>query len=623
MADGTLVFDTKLDTSGAETGLSNFGNTAKSALGGVAKVGAAALAAGATAAAALTKSAVDAYADYEQLTGGIETLFEDLSWDVEENAKKAFQTAGLSANEYMETVMSFSASLNQSLMKSDGNIARSADMADKAITDMADNANKMGSTMESIQNAYQGFAKQNYTMLDNLKLGYGGTKEEMQRLLDDAGKLANTKFDLSSYADIIDAIHVIQENMGITGTTAKEASETISGSFASMKSAWSNMMIAMTSGEDGDFNAYLDSLIGSVETFLGNVIPVVERALEGIGNLIAKLAPVIADKLPALVDQVLPPLLNAAASLINGLVNALPSILQVLLNVLPGVVQSIASVIMDNLPMIISVGAELLLSLAQGLGEALPELIPQIVDIVLDIVDTLLDNIDMLVDAGIQLLLGLADGLIEALPRLIERLPEIIIKVVDALIRNAPKLLEASLQLMIKLGEGLIKAIPEVLKAIPKILSGIWDSLKGAWPKMKEAGLNLIKGLAEGITNAKDWLISKIKSLCNNALGAIKSFFGIASPSKKFKWIGEMCVEGMAEGLEDMDSLADGVTASLGNITANVSGGNVGTATNGGLASAVAEILEGMGVYMDGRAVGQVTASSVNDTLGRFAVRRA
>ena len=251
MADGTLIFDTKLDSSGVETGLSKVGSTAKSALGSVAKVGTAALAAGTAAATALTTSAVKAYADYEQLTGGIETLFEDLSWDVEENAKRAFQTAGLSANEYMETVMSFSASLNQSLIKSDGNIARSAEMADKAITDMADNANKMGSSMESIQNAYQGFAKQNYTMLDNLKLGYGGTKEEMQRLLDDAGKLANTKFDLSSYADIIDAIHVIQENMGITGTTAKEASETISGSFASMKSAWQNMMIAMTSGEDG------------------------------------------------------------------------------------------------------------------------------------------------------------------------------------------------------------------------------------------------------------------------------------------------------------------------------------------------------------------------------------
>lgn len=623
MADGTLIFDTKLDSSGVETGLSKVGSTAKSALGTVAKVGSAALAAGVTAATALTTSAVKAYADYEQLTGGIETLFEDLSWDVEENAKRAFQTAGLSANEYMETVMSFSASLNQSLMKSDGNIARSAEMADKAITDMADNANKMGSSMESIQNAYQGFAKQNYTMLDNLKLGYGGTKEEMQRLLDDAGKLAHTKFDLSSYADIIDAIHVIQENMGITGTTAKEASETISGSFASMKSAWSNMMIAMTSGEDGDFNAYLDSLIGSVETFLGNVIPVIERALEGIGNLIEKLAPVIAEKLPGLVDKVLPSLLNAATSLINGLVKALPTILNVLLNVLPDVVKSIASTILDNLPMILQVGAEMLMSLAQGLAEALPELIPQIVDIVLDIVDTLLDNIDLLIDAGIQLIIGLAEGLVNALPRLIERIPEIVVKIVEALVRNAPKLMDAALKLITTLGEGIVKATPEVLKAIPKLLVDMWSAFLDGLPKMKEAGLNLIKGLGEGIVNARAWLIGKIKELCSNALGAIKSFFGIASPSKRFKWIGEMCVEGMAEGLEDMDNLADGVTASLGNISANVSGGNVGTATNGGIAGAVAAVLEGMGVYMDGRAVGQVTAESVNDTLGRFAVRRA
>ena len=176
---------------------------------------------------------------------------------------------------------------------------------------------------------------------------------------------------------------------------------------------------------------------------------------------------------------------------------------------------------------------------------------------------------------------------------------------------------------MIALGKGLIQAIPQVIKMIPQIITAIVGAFKNSWPQLKEAGLNMIKGLGEGIVGAKDWLIRKVKELCNNALGAIKSFFGIASPSKKFKWIGEMCVEGMAEGLEDMDTIADGVTASLGNITANVSGGSVGGATNGGIAGAVAEVLEGMGVFMDGVTVGRVTASSVNETLGRFAVRRA
>ena len=238
-----------MDTSGYEKSLddasskaSDFASKLKSGLATAAKVGVAALSAAATGVAALTTASIDQYAEYEQLVGGVDTLFKTASDKVQQYADKAYETAGMSANEYMNTVTSFSASLLQSLK---GDTEAAAQKADQAITDMADNANKMGTSMEMIQNAYQGFAKQNYTMLDNLKLGYGGTKEEMQRLLKDAEKLSGVKYDLSSYADIVDAIHVVQTEMGITGTTAREASTTIQGSVASMKGAWKNLVTAI------------------------------------------------------------------------------------------------------------------------------------------------------------------------------------------------------------------------------------------------------------------------------------------------------------------------------------------------------------------------------------------
>ena len=623
MADGTLIFDTKLDSSGLETGVSKIGSATKSALGGVAQVGAAALAAGATAAAALTTQAVKAFADYEQLTGGIETLFEDLDEDVIANADKAYKTAGLSANDYMETVMSFSASLNQSLIKTDGNIARSADLADLAILDMSDNANKMGSSMESIQNAYQGFAKQNYTMLDNLKLGYGGTKEEMQRLLKDAEKISGTKFDLANFSDVIEAIHVIQTDMGITGTTAKEAEQTISGSLAMVKASWENVLTAMGTGDQNKLTQTINEMVASVEKAGSNLIPVVEKALLGISQLIAQLSPKIAQKIPGIITQALPGLLNAGVQIIKtlsqGVLNAIPQLMPTVTQV----ILDLAKMLIDMAPDIIKCGIEVIVQLALGIADALPDLIPVAIDAIITIVDTLIDNVDQLVDAAIQIILALADGLINALPKLIEKAPEIIIKLVDALIRNAPKILQAGIDLIAKLAQGLVQAIPQLVAKVPQIITGLVNAVKQAIPQMVTVGRNLIEGIGNGISNATSWLIGKIKTLCNNSLNAIKNFFGIASPSKKFKWIGEMCVEGMEEGFEDMDSVADGVTASLNNISANASGGQVGVATNGGFASALADMLEGMGVYMDGRTVGYITADSVNDALGKFALRRA
>lgn len=628
MADGTLIFDTKLDSSGLETGVSKIGSVTKSALGSVAQVGAAALAAGATAAAALTTQAVKAYADYEQLVGGVETLFKGASDKVTANADAAYKTAGLSANEYMETVTSFSASLIQSL---GGDTEKAAEIADRAIIDMSDNANKMGSSMESIQNAYQGFAKGNYTMLDNLKLGYGGTKEEMARLIKDASKMKDVQNDLNvtvkdgdmSFANIANAISVVQANLGIAGTTAKEAEETISGSLAMVKSSWENVLTAMGTGDQNKLTKTINEMVNSVEKAGANLIPVVEKALLGISQLISQLAPQIAQKIPAIITQALPGLLKAGVQIIQtlsqGILNAIPQLMPTVTQV----ILDLAQMLIEMAPDIIKCGIEVIVQLALGIADALPDLIPVAIDAIITIVDTLIDNVDQLVDAAIQIILALADGLINALPRLIEKAPEIIIKLVTALINNAPKLIEASMQLMVTLGKGLIQAIPQVLAQVPQIITGLVNAVKQGVPQMLTVGRNLIEGIGNGITNATSWLIGKIQTLCNNALGAIKSFFGIASPSKKFKWIGEMCVEGMEEGFEDMDSVADGVTASLNNISANASGGQVGVATNGGFASALAEMMEGMGVYMDGRTVGYITADSVNDVLGKFALRRA
>lgn len=329
-------------------------------------------AAAATAVTALVSKSVGAFADYEQLTGGVETLFGAGGRSVEEyaqsvgksvsdiqgkydslmsaqnavleNANKAYMTAGMSANEYMDTVTGFSASLISSL---GGDTNKAADYANSALVDMSDNANKMGTDMESIKNAYQGFAKQNYTMLDNLKLGYGGTQEEMKRLLSDAEKLTGQKYDISSFADITQAIHAIQTQMDITGTTAKEASTTISGSWGSLKAAFENTLVGLTTGGEM-FNQSLDALVDSAKTFGQNVIPAITGALSGVGSLIESLAPVIVAELPSMVSDILPHLVSAAKSLVTGLISQLPALGRAVLDAIPSIFDGMTDVIGES-----------------------------------------------------------------------------------------------------------------------------------------------------------------------------------------------------------------------------------------------------------------------------------
>ena len=317
-----------------------------SAFANVGKVVAAGMAAGVTAVGALTKAAVESYAEYEQLVGGVETLFKDSSGIVQEYADNAYKTAGMSANDYMTNVTGFSASLLQGLH---GDTAEAARVADMAITDMADNANKMGTPIENITVAYQGFAKQNYTMLDNLKLGYGGTKAEMERLLADATKLTGVKYDINNLQDVYTAIHVIQGELGITGTTAKEAESTISGSINMMKASWANLLVAFADG-NRDIGPAIDAVVHSATVAVSNLIPVIGQALSGIGDFVQRIAPIIAQHLPGLVSTLLPKLLSAALSLVQGVVSALPGMLQAIVNLFPILIQNISAALHSASP---------------------------------------------------------------------------------------------------------------------------------------------------------------------------------------------------------------------------------------------------------------------------------
>lgn len=565
--------------------------------------------------------------------GGVETLFNSSTElfgtaanRVLTNANLAYKTAGLSANAYMDTVTSFSASLLQSL---EGDTQASVDKADMAITDMSDNANKMGTSMESIQNAYQGFAKQNYIMLDNLKLGYGGTKEEMERLLEDATALSGIEYDINSYADIVDAIHVVQTEMGITGTTAREASTTIEGSLNSAKAAWSNLLVGIAD-DNQDFDKLVENFVDSVVTAADNLIPRIETSITGLGNLIEKLLPVIVEEIPGIVNDILPELvesgINMIQSILNGIEQNLPQIMEGALLI----VNQLISAFLEMLPQLLDIGVQIILQLILGIGEALPTLIPAIVEAVLLITETLIENIDLLVDAAIQLISGLAEGLIAALPILIEKAPEIIIKLVDAIVENAPKLLEAAYEILTKLNEGLETYLPQLLAAIPdlvialvnkflslaskfieigkKFISQIKDAIVNKWEELKgfvpewvnsliqnfvnmisgfsEIGSNIVHGIWNGISAGWDWLIGNVKNLASSLLDAAKSTLGIHSPSREFAYLGRMCTAGFEEGISglmDPDGISRNVSASLGSIRANMegtsTGGNYGTYT--------------------------------------------
>lgn len=480
------------------------------------KVAVAAFTAAAAAVGALVKSSLDNYAEYEQLVGGVETLFKDSADTVEKYANNAYKTAGMSANEYMETVTSFSASLLQSL---GGDTAQAAEVADMAIRDMSDNANKMGTSIESIQNAYGGFAKQNFTMLDNLKLGYGGTKEEMERLLEDAQKLSGIEYDISSYSDIVEAIHVVQDEMGITGTTAKEASSTIQGSIASMGSAWQNLLTGLAD-ENADFDQLIENLIDSIATVIENILPRIKIIITGIIDMIKQLLP----QIPPLIADLLPELLDGATALIQGLIEILPTVIDAVIAILPDLIKAI----LNMLPDIVSAVLDIVTALGVAIAEMLPDIVDAIMDVLPALIDALLDAYPKLLEASFALFTAIIAAIPDIIEKLVGELPKIVSTIVSTLLENLPLIIEGAIQLFM----GLITAIPqitiELVKAIPQIIVGIVQGLIDGIPKLIDAGKEIFGGLFNGISQGTgklaEWASGAWDGI-KNAFSSVGSFF--------------------------------------------------------------------------------------------------
>lgn len=510
----------------------------------------------------VAKSAIGSYKDYEQLIGGTETLFGNAAKYVEDYANIAFKTAGLSTNEYLETLNGMAAALNQST----GSVWQSARLGNQAVIDMADNANKMGTSMEMIQNAYNGFSKQNYTMLDNLKLGYGGTKKEMARLLEDATKLSGIEYDIESYADIVSAIHVIQEEMGIAGTTSLEATETIEGSLNMVKSAWENL-IAGLGKDDADLGNLIDKLLNSIfgtdkeKGFLDNLLPRVETIISGINEftvqLSSRLPGIAAELLPQLTTMLLSMVTNSINSLNDNLDSMVASFQTIVENIIDTAITLVSSVI-QMMPSIIEMAINIIVTLANALAENIPELIPTIIEIVEAIIDVIIDNLPMIIDAASDIINALTEGIIESLPDISLAINKINYQIIATFLSLIPQLFELAAEFIWTLLGSMAEAIGEMLTADfwSEALGDIVHSFTDIdWPGI---GMECLEGIAAGFE--ANW--EKIKGAAKKAADGIKGIFtgelDIHSPSKVFEGYGQMIDEGLAIGIDS----GMGVTAS-------------------------------------------------------------
>lgn len=578
MSDGSVIIEIDGDSSKFQQALSKVGSVASKALKGLGVASAAAAGAVVT----IGKAAVTAYADYEQLVGGVETLFKDSASTVMEYANNAYKTAGMSANTYMETVTSFSASLLQSVGNDTAEAARVADMA---ITDMADNANKMGTDIERIQDAYQGFAKANYTMLDNLKLGYGGTKTEMERLLADAEKITGIKYDISNLNDVYQAIHVIQEEMDISGltweqameaynngtmtweealdslgTTAKEATSTIQGSLAMTKASWENLLVGMAD-DTQDFDALIDNFVSSISILGDNLLPRIQIVLEGVVKLVSALGPKIAETIPGLVESVLPGLLTGVTSIVTAIVD-----------VIPGLLDTLVQVVLSQGPSLIQAGLDLFLSLCDGFTNALPTLITAATEIITTLV-TMLTNPEFLVgmvSAAADMLMALAEGIIAALPILIAAAPVIIQNLVTAITESLPLLLTCAVTLIQTLVNGLIENLPllveSALSMVDSLVTGIQDNL----PMIVETAVTvlqtLIQTLIDNLPLVIETAITIALALAEGLLSCIPDLISAAFDLATSLLDTIMETDWLALGSDILDLIVDGLSSMIGEL---------------------------------------------------------
>lgn len=514
---GDAVLHFKGDSKDLDKTTSKVASGVKSAF----KVATGAIIGATTAVAGLVGASVKAYAEFEQLEGGIQKLYGDSADKLMEYANNAYKTVGMSANQYMSATTAFSAKL---LSDFGGDASKAADYADKAMAQIADNANTYGKyTTEELTLVYQNLSKGIYTTLDNLNLGFGGSKEGMQELLDKAEELSGVHYNIENFSDIVDAIQVVQDNLKISGTTANEAAKTISGSLNMTKAAWTNLITGL-SNKNADMGKLVTDFITSAETLLKNLLPVVEQALGSIVDVLPGLIDKLVAMLPGLLERILPVLIQSAIGLLNGLVNALPKIIPVLMD---GVIQAIKGLV-KILPVLIDAVLKGTIMIIQALAETLPDLLPEIVDAILQIIPILIDNLPLFIKAGAQLIIGLAQGLIQSIPKLLTQAWNII-----------------------------------------KSLTGYFNQLPGM---LVDIGKNLIIGLWNGIVNYEKWIINKIKSLGSTILKSIKSIFGVHSPSTEFEWIGKMNMVGFEKGMEGMKSEVQDTIDSMFNLQPNISG---------------------------------------------------
>ena len=593
---------------------SSAGKSAGSKLGTALKVGTAAAVAGLG---VIIAKSISEGGALEQSIGGVETLFKKNADTVRKYANEAYKTVGVSANEYMENVTGFSASLLQSM---GGDTKEAAKVAHTAMVDMGDNANKMGTDMRDIQNAYSGFAKQNYTMLDNLKIGYGGTKSEMERLLADAQKLTGVEYNIDNLDDVFMAIHAIQEEIGITGTTALEAEETIEGSLNAMKAAFANTLGALAIGEN--IQESFTALAETMSTFIfGNLLPMIGTIFQSLptaliaffqtaapllitegGNLIAQLGNGLITAIPQLLMQAqilmsqlilwlreqFPTILQNGVEFIlnfaNGFFEALPSVLSNIGQILNQVLVAIFAA----LPSIMQAGYDLIVGLAKGIWSNYPEIINRITHILTGLLNTILEHMPAITKKGWELVGKLAMGIWNNLPQIISTMGNLLASVIGSIGSYLPKFLNEGLKLIGQMANGIVQAIPGIVAKIPQVIRAMISAFSGVKDQFFDIGSDLIKGLWNGINSVKDWIMGKISGFVDGITGGIKSFFGIKSPSKVMAdEVGKWLPMGLAEGIEDnvkpvTDAMSDLTDLTTGTMTselamsANMNGSAIG-----------------------------------------------
>lgn len=554
---GTLMVYTGLDNKEYEKGLAKMENGTKGFLNKATLIW------GAISAVAVksVSDMVESYGRFEQLVGGVETLFKDSADVVQQYADNAWKTAGISANQYMDTVTSFSASLLQSL---DGDTAKSAQVADMAIQDMADNANKLGNSMESIQNAYQNFAKGQYMLLDNLRLGYGGTKTEMERLLADAEKISGVHYDIQNLNDVFEAIHVIQGELGITGTTALEAEHTIEGSANAMKASFENLKVAIAGG--GDLKKAVQTFGQTIVTYLKNLIPRVVQILKniptffreillGLPDLIREIAPMILDgirELPSMILEtfrtLLPEMLNFGLEMLLGLANGILEGLPTFIGYLPQIIYAITEFLANSFTQIAEAGMQLLMAIIANMPTIIQAIVNALPAIFMAIEATLVNHLPEMAEAGFNLLVALVKLLPVIVIEIAKAIPAIVGKLFEMLRNEYNGMAEKGKELFSKLSSRVSETFETAKGKAKEYVNKVKDGIVSGFSAITQAGRNLVTGLWNGISGGWDWLISQVRGLASRLVNSVKDRLGIHSPSTVFAGIGENLAEGLNIG---------------------------------------------------------------------------